>query len=102
AISPNGQQLVYVSNSLLWLYTLGSNEPPHELVTLGINENVSPAWSPDNTTIYYRDEQGSETGIWRVTGNSEPALFLADAEGGIFSNPKPALGAAVMLVKRSD
>ncbi len=101
AISPDGQQIVYVSNSILWLYSLGSDAEPAELVTLGINVDVTPAWSPDNSTIYYRDEQGSESGIWSITADGSPELFLADEENAIFTNPNPATGAAVMLVKRS-
>lgn len=102
AISPDAQQIVYVSNSILWLYPLGSDSDPVELVTLGININVAPAWSPDNTTIYYRDEQGDESGIWRISADTSPELFLADDENAIFKDPNPAMGVAAMLVKHSD
>lgn len=101
AISPDAQQIIYVSNSILWLYELGSDEDPLELVVLGVNVDVSPAWSPDNATIYYRDEQGDESGIWRVTVDSSPELFLADEENIIFTDPNPAMGVAAMLVQRS-
>lgn len=102
AMSPDGQKIVYVSNSTLFLYTPGSEEEPVELAMPGISENLTPAWSPDNTRVYYRDEQGAERGIWRVSLDSEPELFLPDEEGVIYSNPKPASGAAVMLVNRND
>lgn len=102
AISPNGQQIVYVSNSILWQYALGAETDPIELVMLGINENVAPAWSPDNSNIYYRDEQLSGAGIWRTQADSEPELFLADTDTLIFTDPNPALGVGAMLVNQGD
>ena len=101
SIAFDGQKIVYVSNSTLWLYNLG-DESAEELLTLGINQNVAPAWSPDNTTIYYRDEQGGEAGIWRLTLDGEAELFLADEADGWYYNPNPAGGVAAMLVERGE
>ncbi|MGB7337632.1 MAG: hypothetical protein WBC91_01985 [Phototrophicaceae bacterium] len=102
ALSPNGQEIAYVSNSILWQYTIGSDDDPQELVMLGLNEGVTPAWSADNSRIYYRDEQDAQVGIWQVSIDAEASLFVADTEDAIFSEPKPALGAGVLLVKRND
>lgn len=101
ALSFDGQKLAYVSNSSLWYYQLG-DESAQELVQLGNSQNVTPAWGPDNTHIYYRDEQGDQKGIWRVALDGSKELFLADAEDAIYTNPNPAGGVAAMLVKRSD
>lgn len=102
AISPNGQQITYISNSILWQYPLNSDTEPIELVMLGINENISPAWSPDNTLIYYRDEQSDDSGIWRTGIDAEAELFIADTDTTIYTNPNPALGVGAMLVKQNE
>ncbi len=102
AVSPNGQQIVYVSNSILWQIALGADTEPIELVMLGINEDVTPAWSPDNNSIYYRDEQSTENGIWRVQVGNDPELFLPDTDTVTFTDPNPALGVGAMLVQAGD
>ncbi|MGJ3239588.1 MAG: hypothetical protein ACFE0Q_12840 [Anaerolineae bacterium] len=103
AISPNRQRIAYVSNSVLWLYSIGSEDVPQEWVMLGINEQIAPAWGADNQMLYYRDDQSGEAGIWRVsTEDSEPVLFLSDDENGIYTQPQPALGAGAMLVHYGD
>jgi Tol biopolymer transport system component len=101
ALSYDRQKLAYVSNSALWFYELGSDSA-QELLTLGINQNITPAWGPDNANIYYRDEQGSEIGIWRMNLAGETQLFLADEGDLIYTNPNPAGGVAAMLVMRGD
>lgn len=102
AVSPNGEQISYVSNSILWQYTLNTDTEPVDLVMLGINENVSPAWSPDNSFIYYRDEQSAGSGIWRTQVDSEPELFITDTATSIYIDPNPALGVGAMLVKQGE
>ncbi|MEL7433109.1 MAG: hypothetical protein AAFN11_04105 [Chloroflexota bacterium] len=102
AISPNGQRLAYVSNSMLWTFTLGSDAEPTELVMLGINMGIALAWGPDNATLYYRDAQGDETGIWRVNVDAEtaaPELFLPDSNSTVYNAPNPAGGVGAMLVQ---
>jgi hypothetical protein len=102
ALSFDGEKLTYVSNSILWLYEIG-DDTAEEWVALGINQDVAPAWSPDNATVYYRDEQGSEIGIWRVGVDAEAELFLPDdAEDVIYSKPILAGGVAAMLVTRGN
>lgn len=102
AISPNGQQIAYISNSSLWQSAPGEDADPVELVMLGINANVVPAWSPDNTNIYYRDEQNGDSGIWRVQADNDPELFLSDTDTVSFTNPNPALGVGAMLVQAGE
>jgi hypothetical protein len=102
AISPNGQRIVFVSNSSLWRYTLGTEDAPVEFVQLGINENVSPAWGPDNATIYYRDEQSTGSGIWRISDEIDQSLFVPDEGEILYTKPQPALGVAAMLVLRGN
>lgn len=102
AISPNGQRLAYVSNSILWTVTLGSDDDPTERVMLGINTAIAPAWGPDNTTLYYRDEQGDAVGIWRMNVSTEtatPDLFLPDGDSTAYNAPNPAGGVGAMLVQ---
>jgi hypothetical protein len=102
AISPNGQRMVYVSNSSLWLYSIGSEEAPVEWVQLGINEGIQPAWGPDNNTVYFRDEQSTGSGIWRISEGTEASLFVPDEEGAIYSQPQPALGVGAMIALRGN
>lgn len=102
ALAPDGQQIAYVSNSILWLDTLGSEDAPQEWVMLGINDDVSPAWSADSSVLYYRDEQAEVSGIWQATLTGDTAIFLADTEDSRFTNPNPALGAGVMLIKQNE
>jgi hypothetical protein len=74
-----------------------------EWVQLGINENIQPAWGPDNATVYYRDEQSTGSGIWRISEGSEAAsLFVPDEENAIYSQPQPALGVGAMIVLRNN
>lgn len=101
ALSPDGTRVAYVSNGALWLYEIGSDSP-EERQTLGIAQGVTPAWSPDSAAVYYRDEQSAGNGIWRVTLEGEPELFLADAQGAEAHNPQPAAGIAALLVQRGD
>ncbi|QPC82353.1 PD40 domain-containing protein [Phototrophicus methaneseepsis] len=65
-ISFNGERVAYVSNSSLWLHTIGSSAPPLELVRLGTDRDINPAFSADGLSIYYRDEQENGSGIWHL------------------------------------
>lgn len=105
ALSPNRQRLAYVSNSTLWLSTLGSLEDPIMLVELGINTDIMPAWGPDNATLYYRDEQNSNAGLWRVNVDAAeiaPQLFLPDSDVTTYRAPNPAGGVGAMLVETNN
>jgi WD40 repeat protein len=101
-IAPDGTRVAYVSNSSLWVFALGTDTPALEVVQLGISEQVAPAWGPDNVTLYYRDEQASGSGIWRVLVGEAPQLFVPDVENSIFSNPRIASGVGAMLVNRNS
>jgi Tol biopolymer transport system component len=68
AISPNGQRLVYVAsaggNLHLFVVTLGgAGIPVPTQLTSGANDEVSPAWSPDGTTILFEESSG---GLYKV------------------------------------
>ncbi|MEM9954130.1 MAG: WD40 repeat domain-containing protein [Chloroflexota bacterium] len=102
ALAPDGQQIAYVSNSMLWLDLISDDDDPLDLIELGINADVSPAWSADSSLIYYRDEQTDVSGIWQVNTVAEASIFLADTEDIRYSDPNPALGAGVMLVKQNE
>jgi len=103
-VSADEQQLAYTSNSSLWLYDLNSQDEPQELTTLGINEDVAPAWSADSSTVYYRDAQASGSGIWQIVlqTDAEPSLFLADTDEFVYRNPRLAGGVGAMLVNRGE
>lgn len=101
ALSPDGTRAAYVSNGALWLYEIGSDSA-EERLTLGIDQGANPAWSPDSTTVFYRDEQSAGNGIWRLALDGEPELFLTDAQGAEVRNPQPAGGVAALLVQRGD
>jgi hypothetical protein len=104
ALSPNREQLAYISNSSLWLTDLTGDTDPRELVMLGTNEPIGLAWSADSSRIYYRDRQ-SETGsgIWQVTVESgEASLFLEDTGDTSYTQPRPANGIGAMVVSRGD
>ncbi|MCB9458709.1 MAG: hypothetical protein H6670_03590 [Anaerolineaceae bacterium] len=64
AISFDGERVAYVSNSSLWLHTVGSNAAPLELVRLGIDRNIHPAFSADGMSLFYRDVEEAGGGIW--------------------------------------
>lgn len=99
ALSPDKSRIAYVSNSSLWAFALGTQAPPVELVKLGISEDVTPSWAPDNETVYYRDTQEIGGGIWRLTvGLTEPERFLGNTDSIIFTNPVLATGVAAMVV----
>jgi Tol biopolymer transport system component len=103
ALSPNQQQLTYISNSGLWLTDLSGEADPRELVMLGTNEPITPAWSADGTQIYYRDRQESSSGIWQLdTESSEARLFLEDTSDTAYTNPRPASGINAMVVNRGE
>lgn len=101
-VSPDGSRIAYVSNSSLWAFALGTETDPIEVVQLGISNNIVPSWGPDNETLYYRDEQESGTGIYRVLVGQEPELFVADTEDSVFSNPQLAGGVGAMVVNRNS
>ena len=66
ATSFDGERVAYVSNSSLWLHTVGSNAVPLELVRLGIDRNINPAFSADGMHLFYRDVQEAGSGIWEL------------------------------------
>jgi hypothetical protein len=101
-VSPDGTRIAYVSNSSLWVFALGTDSEPTEIVQLGISENIAPNWGPDNEVVYYRDMQEAGNGIYRVRVGEEPELFVPDAADSIFSNPRLAGGVGAMLVNRNS
>lgn len=104
ALSFNRQQIAYVSNSMLYRFTLGSNDDPIAMVELGINSDVSPAWSPDNKTIFYRDEQGEQRGIWQVGDDDQDSaiLLVPDVDAVRYTQPNPASGVGAMVLRQGD
>jgi hypothetical protein len=99
AVSPNGQRIAYISNSSIWRFDVGSLEAPVEWVQLGINEGVTPAWGPDNATLYYRDVQNAGSGIWRISDSAEASLFVPDDGETLMTHPQPALGIGALLIQ---
>jgi hypothetical protein len=69
AISPNGQKLVYVASAggdlHLFVVTLGgSGTPVPTQLTTGTNDEASPTWSPDGTTILFEESSG---GLYKIS-----------------------------------
>jgi WD40 repeat protein len=104
ALSPNGQQLMYISNSSLWLTDLSGESDPRELVMLGTNDPITPAWSADSSRIYYRDRQNDAgSGIWQVDiASGGASLFLEDTDDTTYTHPRPANGIGAMVVSRGQ
>lgn len=123
AIAPDNRQMVYVSNSNLWLADVVpqtadnvSDEVADEannarlLVELGIDSDIAPAFSPDGGLVYYRDEQPApdgnddnqavQAGIWRYDLNDDSAtLFVSDSATVRYYNPNPSNAVSAMLVQ---
>lgn len=99
AVSPDETRLAYVSNSGLWYDDLEDDNSAIELVTLGLSA-VQPAFGPDNATIYYRDEQGTNAGIWRISApDGQPELLLADTADVRYRSVQPATSVSAALVQ---
>ncbi len=81
AISPDGKRIVYIAGNKLWLRDLESGQAkPLD----GTTEAERPFWSPDSRTIGFV----SESQVWRVGVNGEPAVpfaRLANLGDGCFS-----------------
>lgn len=99
AVSADGKQVAYVSNGALWWHLVSSSAEPTQLLILGTNSGVRPAFSPDGRTLYYRDEQPDGKGIWRSTPvNHEKSLFIEDTDIRTYGNPRPAGGVSAIAV----
>lgn len=100
ALSPDETRVAYVSNRRLWLYILGSESSPLELLTLSeINNPIQPAFSPDGSTIYFQDLQG----IQRIPATGGEVNPFATSAVSVYENPLPANGLnAVALIETLD
>jgi hypothetical protein len=90
AISPNGQQVVYVSGGKLWLQDVNPAATAAELATVTAIDNVTPTFSPGGDQIAYAD-----SGIWLVSAaGGAPTQAIA----GDYISPQFAPNVNALLV----
>jgi Tol biopolymer transport system component/predicted Ser/Thr protein kinase len=66
AWSPDGKQISYASQDVLWLVSATSGGRPAQL-THGGSFDLHPAWSPSGKHVYFASNRGGTPGLWRVT-----------------------------------
>lgn len=103
AISPDGTRIVYISNSILWLYPVGSEADPEEIAAFSTNTPAEPVFSASGAYVFYYAEQPEGSGIWRFTLESGVTeLFVPAQEGQICHNPHPASGVDALFMVCED
>lgn len=100
ALSPDERRIAYVSGGRLWLYPLGTDSAPIELLVLAApTMAIQPAFSPDGSTLYFRDEAG----IQRIPATGGEVSAFVTSAASPYSHPSPADGLdAVAVIERTD
>jgi len=100
ALSLNGQFVAYVSGGGLWVYPLDGSEEPQQLVELNNSAEALLAFSPDNGVIFYRDQQDTGSGIWRLeVETGQVSLFVLDTDVVEYKNPRPSAFISAMVIE---
>lgn len=100
AVSPDGRQIAYVSNSSLWITALDTETDALELTMLNVSEAVHPVFDTTGSQVYYYNTDDDGSGIWQValTGDA-PTLFVPDTDDITYSHPQPASSVSAMLLR---
>lgn len=85
--SPNGEQLVFMSNCTgRWLiYTINADGSNQQMLTTNPEADYEPAWSPDGKYIAYSSQRRSNSEIYMMaidSGEWDAALTTELANGG--------------------
>ncbi len=95
ALSPDGNQAVYVVTSIipdkeqdyqylnhLWLATLEGDQPLTRQLTFGDRQDSQPVWSPDGTQLAFVRKEGDKPQIWILPLTGGEAFVLTHAKNG--------------------
>jgi WD40 repeat protein len=103
AVSPNGTRLVYASADTFWLYDIGSEDDPEEIMTLNTDAPLNLVFSANGAYVFYYAEQPEGSGIWRLTlDNNENQLFIPDVDGQSCRQSYPASGVDALFLACTD
>ena len=108
-ISPDGNRIVYVRNSMdimkdhsrAALWSIHSDGSDHRRLTTGESNESSPRWSPDGKKLAYmaRTDEGSEIFLrWMDTGQTARLTQLSRSPRGLCWSPDGQYIAFSMLV----
>lgn len=113
-ISPSGQQIIYVRNSMdiqndrgrnnLW--TIDADGSRHRPLTSGGGSQYYPRWSPSGDRLLYvssTEDEGSELFVrWMDTGETAQVTHLERSPGSPAWSPDGEMIAFTMFVPKSD
>lgn len=113
-ISPSGQKVVYVRNSMniktdrgrnnLWIVNTDGSR--HRPLTSGDGSQHSPRWSPSGDRLLYvssTEDEGAELFMrWMDTGETAQITHLDRSPGGLSWSPDGQMIAFTMFVPKSD
>lgn len=113
-VSPSGEQVVYVRNSMdlkrdrrrsnLW--SVNADGSRHRPLTSGDGSQYYPRWSPDGSRLLYvssTEDDGSEMFIrWMDTGETAQITHLEESPGSPSWSPDGSMIAFTMFVPKPD
>jgi hypothetical protein len=102
AMSPNAQQIAYVSDNTLWYYTLSAPlDEVYEIASNATEDRMYPSFSADGAFLFYDNQNADGAGIFRADLESGVSvLWLADTETSTYRQPLPSSDISAMIVLR--
>jgi hypothetical protein len=97
AVSDALDQVVYVSDGLLWWVPTDGSLAPITLAELASPEDAAPTLHPDGTRVAYRD-RGGVWGLVLPIGGAESTRTLLMVDDEVATYHTPTFGAAGMLL----